>query len=188
MRDKTEQILQAALHVFANKGYKESTTQEIANEAEVAEITIFRKFKSKQNLFVSTIQSIVMSKFDKKLLVYAEQESTEQFLIDVLHDRLTAISKNHIIIKTLISESLMGNLEEKIDMPKLMFNTINKALEFHFSTKGKNVDIEQLARMLSGILVSHIVWPPTVPYHKLIEDKKIAMAREYISALRHFWK
>ncbi len=188
MRDKTQQILQAALKVFANKGYSESTTQEIANEAEVAEITIFRKFKSKQNLFVSTVQSIVKSKFDQKLLEYADQSSTEQFLIDVLHDRMTVISKNHIIIKTLIAESLMGNLDENIDLPKLMINTLNKALDAHFALKDKTVDTEQLARMLSGILVSQIVWSPAVPYHKLDEDKKIAVAREYVGTLQHFWQ
>ncbi len=80
MRDKTEQILKAALRIFANKGYNESTTQEIAGEANVAEITIFRKFKTKQNLFVSTIQSILLDKFDKMLLQSSQQEDTEQFM------------------------------------------------------------------------------------------------------------
>lgn len=188
MRDKTDQILQAALRVFANKGYKESTTQEIAYEADVAEVTIFRKFKTKQNLFVQTIQSIVISKFDKKLLEYANQSSTEQFMIDIIHDRLTVISKNYVIIKTLVAESLMGNLEDKIDLPKLMFQSLIKALDSHFASKGKAVDTVLLMRMLSGILVSYIAWPPESPYHKQTEDEKIVVAREYVRALQHFWK
>ena len=47
----TEQrILDAALKVFANEGYTGATTRRIAEEANVAEVTLFRKFQSKENL------------------------------------------------------------------------------------------------------------------------------------------
>lgn len=188
MRDKTDQILKAALQVFAEKGYNESTTQEIASEAQVAEITIYRKFKSKQNLFVSTIQSIVMSKFDKALMEFAKQEDTEQFMFDILNERLTTISKNQTIIKTLVSESLMGHLEQKIDLPKIMFQTLNNAMEYHFSKKSMSVDTDQLVRVFSGLLVSYIIWAPSIPYHKLSEDKKINLTKQYVELLSSCWK
>ena len=47
----TEQrILDAALKVFASEGYTGATTRKIAEEANVAEVTLFRKFQSKENL------------------------------------------------------------------------------------------------------------------------------------------
>jgi TetR/AcrR family transcriptional regulator len=47
----TEQrILEAALKVFASEGYSGATTRRIAEEANVAEVTLFRKFQSKENL------------------------------------------------------------------------------------------------------------------------------------------
>jgi len=47
----TEQrILDAALKVFASEGYTGATTRRIAEEANVAEVTLFRKFHSKENL------------------------------------------------------------------------------------------------------------------------------------------
>ncbi|MDD3247803.1 MAG: TetR/AcrR family transcriptional regulator [Methanosarcina sp.] len=47
----TEQrILEAALRIFASEGYTGATTRRIAEEANVAEVTLFRKFKSKENL------------------------------------------------------------------------------------------------------------------------------------------
>jgi TetR/AcrR family transcriptional regulator len=47
----TEQrILDAALKVFASEGYTGATTRKIAEEANVAEVTLFRKFHSKENL------------------------------------------------------------------------------------------------------------------------------------------
>ena len=52
MVDKTEQkIMEAALKVFSENGYKGATTRVIANESGFNELTLFRKFKNKENLF-----------------------------------------------------------------------------------------------------------------------------------------
>jgi TetR/AcrR family transcriptional regulator len=52
MADKTEQkILDAALKVFSEKGYTGATTRVIAQESGFSELTLFRKFKTKENLF-----------------------------------------------------------------------------------------------------------------------------------------
>lgn len=45
-----QKILDAALKVFASEGYFGATTRRIAEEANVAEVTLFRKFQSKENL------------------------------------------------------------------------------------------------------------------------------------------
>ena len=45
-----QRILEAALKVFASEGYTGATTRRIAEEANVAEVTLFRKFQSKENL------------------------------------------------------------------------------------------------------------------------------------------
>ena len=52
MINETEQkLLDAALKVFAEKGYTNATTKVIAEEAGFSENTLFRKFKNKENLF-----------------------------------------------------------------------------------------------------------------------------------------
>lgn len=52
MTDKTElKILEAALKLFSEKGYGGATTRIIAANAGFTEMTIFTKFKNKQNLF-----------------------------------------------------------------------------------------------------------------------------------------
>ena len=45
-----QRILEAALRIFASEGYTGATTRRIAEEANVAEVTLFRKFHSKENL------------------------------------------------------------------------------------------------------------------------------------------
>ncbi|BDZ68394.1 TetR/AcrR family transcriptional regulator [Methanobacterium ferruginis] len=49
--DTENKILDAALKLFAEKGYVGATTRLIAQEAGVSELTLFRRFKTKDNLF-----------------------------------------------------------------------------------------------------------------------------------------
>jgi len=51
-----ERILDAAMVIFSKNGYNGATTIKIAEKAGVNEITIFRKFKSKENLLKTVIQ------------------------------------------------------------------------------------------------------------------------------------
>jgi AcrR family transcriptional regulator len=55
--DETQQrIVQAAAMVFAEKGYARATTRALAAAAGVNEVTLFRHFGSKQNLFAAVIE------------------------------------------------------------------------------------------------------------------------------------
>ncbi len=54
--DRTElKILDAAIKVFSSEGYKGATTRRIAQEADVSEVTLFRKFQSKENILRTVI-------------------------------------------------------------------------------------------------------------------------------------
>ncbi len=53
-RDK---ILETALRLFSKEGYLGATTREIAREAGIAEVTLFRHFPSKEKLFEETISA-----------------------------------------------------------------------------------------------------------------------------------
>ena len=50
IKDTRTRILEAALHLFSRKGYLGATTREIARQAGVAEITLFRYFPTKEEL------------------------------------------------------------------------------------------------------------------------------------------
>jgi len=55
---RRRQILAAASRVFARKGYDRATTREIADEADLAEGTIYNYFDSKQQLLLALAQGI----------------------------------------------------------------------------------------------------------------------------------
>ena len=54
--DTRQRILQTAAQVFAEKGYARATTRALAAAAGVNEVTLFRHFGTKQNLFAAVIE------------------------------------------------------------------------------------------------------------------------------------
>ena len=57
--------MKVALNLFSEKGYDSTTTKDIANKAEVNEVTIFRHFGSKANLFqLTTEHHVIDAKVD----------------------------------------------------------------------------------------------------------------------------
>ncbi len=60
-RMRRQQILDAALSVFSEKGFDTATTAEIARTAGVAEGTIYNYFKSKRELFIAAIENLIIT-------------------------------------------------------------------------------------------------------------------------------
>jgi len=56
IEDTRDRITAAALDVFSTKGFASATTREIATEAGVNEVTLFRHFGSKENLLTAVIE------------------------------------------------------------------------------------------------------------------------------------
>ncbi len=76
--DKTEQkILNAAIRVFASEGYEGATTRKIAEEADVNEVTLFRKFQSKENILRAVItrnREVILKTLDSVLRMEKEED------------------------------------------------------------------------------------------------------------------
>src|SRR5262249_33862027 len=64
--DVRSRSLSAAVALFAERGYRDATTREIASRAEVAEQVIFRIYPTKQALF----DAAVVEPFDEFLSEY----------------------------------------------------------------------------------------------------------------------
>lgn len=74
MTDKKEQILFAALELFANEGYKAVATNKIAKAAQVSEGLIFRHFISKQGLLEAILEQSFVKMNDLFLPIMKETQ------------------------------------------------------------------------------------------------------------------
>ncbi|MCM3713453.1 TetR/AcrR family transcriptional regulator [Alkalihalobacillus oceani] len=53
---RKEEILEAGLEVFANRGYYNTTTAHIAEKAGISQPYVFRFFKTKEDLFIAALE------------------------------------------------------------------------------------------------------------------------------------
>ena len=164
MRDVTERIFKGAISVFA-------------------EVTLYRRFSTKENLFITVIKNVLEKKFHSHVLEMAKERDTEKFFINIIDDRLNILAKNYDLVKMLLSESLRGNLTNEINLPEIIFSSLKKGLEFHFKQKNQTVDIEFCARQLGGIFLSYVVLPNGEQFNKLTKVEKQIIAKKHAKAL-----
>ncbi|KGK86438.1 TetR/AcrR family transcriptional regulator [Clostridium sp. HMP27] len=107
------QIIEAAVKVFSEKGFGQSRTSEIAKEAEVAEGTIFRYYKTKQDLLMGLVIPIIVKFFRPLVIKSAEtiiknekDKPIDEVIKDLFIDRLALIEKNFPLIKTVFVEAM----------------------------------------------------------------------------------
>lgn len=121
-----KKVMEAATLLFGEKGYTATTIREVAEKAGVSELTIFRNFKNKENLFR---ESIILRTTPVALL----EEIEEQFTGDLNKD-LTKIAETYI----------------QVNLPKL--NYIWAAL----LESRQNSEMKRLLHELNSHLVDHL--------------------------------
>lgn len=165
-------ILNAAMDLFSQKGYEKSSTLDIAKEAGVAEVTIFRNFKSKNNLLyqiiaplIIQIASPVILKDVKKQFKEVESES-EHILTSIFKDRLGLIEKNEKAIQVLLREALsheeiLNSIIKNITVPakKETFDFVkNKKESGEFRDVNEKAVVDLLFYTMFGYVVSHHIF------------------------------
>ena len=88
--DTSRLIMKVALQLFSEKGYYSTTTKEIASTAKVNELTIFRHFGSKGNLFQLTTEHYVIDAQVDHILDGVDQLNFERS-VKIIAERICAL-------------------------------------------------------------------------------------------------
>lgn len=94
-----ERILQAAFELISDKGYAAISTREIALRAGVAEVTIFRRFASKENLFRQTAQHYSTIPILEELIPTILDKPIKEGIELLVHAYLDRLSDNKAWIR-----------------------------------------------------------------------------------------
>src|SRR5262245_34503676 len=82
-KDRRQDILRAAMELFAKKGFRGTTTRDLASQADVNEAIIFRHFNTKEELYRAILEEKMQhgkgEKFDE-LWRLAENSGAVEFL------------------------------------------------------------------------------------------------------------
>lgn len=153
--NRRKQILDAAMTVFVEKGFLGSTTLEIAKTAGVSEVTLFRYFSSKKEIFLEGIEPILFSTLEDTINTSINFNTAEK-LESILYDRISLISNNYLTVKLILSEaSRLSELGSENFMNRIlqMFQTM--LLQIGVSVNDKEFAI----RLLMGSILSFLYMP-----------------------------
>ncbi|KRT91884.1 TetR/AcrR family transcriptional regulator [Bacillus paralicheniformis] len=98
--NRKEQILEAGLEVFAEKGYYNTTTALIAEKAGISQPYIFRFYKTKEELFVAALDRA----FERILQTFQNVESSsEQIVANMIkaYEELSVSHPNEIALQVI---------------------------------------------------------------------------------------
>jgi AcrR family transcriptional regulator len=144
---KQRAILAAAIDVFAEKGYANSSTHEIAKRAGVAEGNIFRKFGSKAGLLQAIIDPVVENIFPTTMdrLAAAQLQKPAAtltgFITALVMARVKFFASNAAVVKVFLGEVIYSNdIRQRLlaNLPERYWRAVHSELE-HLRTTNQIV-------------------------------------------------
>jgi AcrR family transcriptional regulator len=101
---RKQQILNAALTVFPQKGFDQASIDDIARAAGIAVGTIYNYYSSKRDILISLISNYVLTEPFIELLQQTPESTDADFLSSIIEDNLHVNFKNVEVLLLLISE------------------------------------------------------------------------------------
>jgi AcrR family transcriptional regulator len=105
---RREQILGAAMRVFAAKGYSRATTREVAREAGVSEGTIYNYFEDKEALLMAIMDTLNETERRTEDLRGDPTLDYQVFFRAYLKHRMDVIWENREVFRIVMSEMLVN--------------------------------------------------------------------------------
>lgn len=107
-----DRLIAAALELFAEKGFRSSTTKELAKRAGVTEKTLYAHFRSKDELFSEAIRPGLEGMMGSHVFaelapLLTKTDSPEQRLIALAKNRLEFADSNSELMKLVFQELLI---------------------------------------------------------------------------------
>jgi AcrR family transcriptional regulator len=180
-----ERILEAALRLFSKKGFMGATTRQIAEEAGIAEVTLFRQFASKENLFEEVINAYSFLPALKELLPEVSALGYEEALTVIARRFLHSLSQRKDLVRIMHSE--MHSYPQKINRIYHAFmDEMFRTLAAYFRGKQKEgtlreFDAETGARMFLGMFFSHFNAREFLRRKDYSKDDPEATVSEFVS-------
>lgn len=178
-RNSTRQrLIDAALELFTSQGVTETTTRQIAELAQVNEVTLFRHFGNKYGLLLAVIEnSAVFTRLGESLVEQANQSSSvSQALKDYASGRLQALSSVPELVRSLVGEAGQYSAAHRQALGQ-GFTQANRYVAEYLATvihRGQlhtRLTPEKLASLLNGMLLGYFVIELTSEFHELWDGR-----------------
>ena len=151
---RKENILEAALLCFNEKGYHKTSIDDIALNGKISKGGIYYHFKSKEELFLKLF-NFRLNRYTEQLKAYIQEESDPVKRIRILIQKWGLILKeNEVFFKFCMEFSSMGAREKEIRKEMTSFYRSSVEIFRQIIEEGvatgefENVDTERIARLI----------------------------------------
>lgn len=169
--EKQQRIIESAIRLFAEKGFSNTSTAEIAKAAGVSEGTIFKHYGTKDQLLLSVIVPFIkdfLPVMAQEMLkeTLSEQTTTfEQFLRDLLKNRVAFLTENKEVFQVFIKEVIYREELSKELIPHFLkqLPQVFTPIVEQFKESGELIDLPVerifniLITLLSGFFISRFL-------------------------------
>ncbi|MEN8905898.1 MAG: TetR/AcrR family transcriptional regulator [Clostridiales bacterium] len=154
------EIMDAAVKIIGKKGFKNTTTKEIAAKADMAEGTLYNYFKNKEDILLSIAERYISYKRNDFIPV-ENVISMEDFILKVFKSNASNVAKEHPLEREVLKALLPEFLTDKT-LGEMYYNRIVKRFLEQIEKsliplveKGVARDID--VRIMSRILYSSFI-------------------------------
>ena len=161
-----KKTLEAAIILFGKKGYNGTSTLEIAKAAGVSQATVFKYFRTKEDLLISIIAPILPRLFSNFLgrVKNINTITVKEIIHYIVRDRFRFMKENKEIIKIIFSEVLTNEqLKQKIIIGVEEVFKERRLDEFFEYVKENNPEINkelvlpEIMRAIAGALITYFI-------------------------------
>jgi AcrR family transcriptional regulator len=164
MAARLEQILDAAAHLFADRGFHRTTTKDIAEAADVAEGTLYNYFETKNDLLFAILARLSESELPQAGLVpgaagpvQVSAGDARQHFASLLDLRRDYVNENSVMLQAILSEILANSELRQRYAEQLLEPTLN-GLEKELTLRIKlgqlyDLDVPATARVLTSMWI-----------------------------------
>jgi len=184
--DRRQDILAAAMDLFAKKGFRGTTTRDLATQAEVNEAIIFRYFNNKEELYRAILEHKAgegRNAHIQELERSAGTKDDTKFFEMVGRTFLEKHEKDTTFYRLLLFSALEGHQLSEMFVASMtarnpITNYIQKRIDEGVFRK---VDPELAARGLFGMFASFVLWQEIFGFKKTHPHDREEVVRTFVS-------
>jgi AcrR family transcriptional regulator len=173
-----QRLIQSALQLFITQGVSTTTTRQIAELAQVNEVTLFRNFGNKYGLLLAVLEeSTAFNNLGKSLVERViPADSISETLKKYASSCLHSLEQVPEFIRSLVGESEQYPIENRRALGKGL-NEANRYVADYLATiieQGQlntHISPEKLASFLNGMILGYAIIEFTSEFHELWDDR-----------------
>lgn len=184
--DRRQDILAAAMELFAKKGFRGTTTRDLATQAEVNEAIIFRHFNNKEELYSAILEHKAGENRDARLEELerlAAASDDESFFHYLGKTFLEKHESDTTFLRLLLFSALEGHqLSDMFVASMTARNPIANYIQKRMDEGAfRSMDPQLAARGLFGMFASFVLWQEIFGLKKTHSYDRDEVVRTFVS-------